>query len=75
MKILYVTTIGMTMGFFKSFIKSLIDEGHTVDLACNAEVSPVPSFYEALGCRIHQIDCSRSPISSQTLKAVKQIRE
>ncbi len=64
----------MTMGFFKSFIKELMDEGHTVDLACNAEASPVPSFYEELGCRIHQIDCSRSPISSQTLKAMKQIR-
>ncbi len=62
------------MGFFKSFIKELIDEGHTVELACNAEMSPVPSFYEELGCRIHQINCSRSPLSKANLQAVKHIR-
>ena len=36
MKILYVTTIGITMGFFRSFIHELIDEGNTVDIACSA---------------------------------------
>ena len=35
MKILYVTTIGTTMGFFKSFIKKLSDDGNQVELACN----------------------------------------
>ena len=44
MKILYVTTIGITMGFFKSFIKDLTDMGHTVELACNDMEEPVPAF-------------------------------
>ena len=35
MKILYVTTVGATMTFFKDFFKELISNGHTVDLACN----------------------------------------
>ena len=35
MRILYVTTIGATMGFFKSLIKELIDDGHVVDIATN----------------------------------------
>ena len=42
MKMLYVTTIGGTMVFFKSIIKSLLDEGHTVDIATNEKNSKVP---------------------------------
>ncbi|MBQ7317005.1 MAG: glycosyltransferase family 4 protein [Clostridia bacterium] len=74
MKILYVTTIGITMGFFKSFIKGLIEEGHTVEIACNDADAPVPAFYSELGCRVHRLSCSRSPFAKGNLMAVKEIR-
>ena len=48
MRFLYVTTIGMTMIFFKELIKSLIEDGHTVDIACNESQSKVDDFYHGL---------------------------
>ena len=33
MRILYVTTVGCTMSFFKAFIRELLEQGHQVDLA------------------------------------------
>ena len=39
MKILYVTTVSVTMGFFPAHIQMLRDEGHTVELACNLDDS------------------------------------
>lgn len=74
MKILYITTISATMGFFKSFIEELIKEGHTVDIACNDSDSPVDEFYYKLGCRVYPILTSRSPFSTGNIKAIKQIR-
>ncbi|MBQ9780408.1 MAG: glycosyltransferase family 4 protein [Clostridia bacterium] len=74
MKILYVTTIGLTMGFFKDLIKELIGQGHTVEIACNESDRPVDPFYHELGCPVHQIDCSRSPLSKATVKAIKQLK-
>lgn len=74
MKILYVTTVGATMGFFKDFIKQLLDAGHTVDIACNDKAWSAPDCYREWNCKIHQIDCSRSPLSMSNLKAVKQIK-
>ena len=74
MKVLYVTTVGATMGFFKDFIRQLIDAGHTVDIACNDRAWAAPDCYSEWNCNIHQIDCSRSPLSGSNLKAVKQIR-
>ncbi len=41
MKILYVTTIGSTMGFFTNLIRDLIDEGNIVDIATNTEIAVV----------------------------------
>lgn len=74
MKILYVTTVGATMGFFKDFIRQLLDAGHMVDIACNDKAWAVPDCYREWNCAIHQIDCSRSPLSASNLKAIKQIR-
>ena len=75
MKILYVTTIGGTMVFFKSLISELIAQGHTVDIASNFTTSPVPEIYEKLGCKIFPLSCSRSPLSKSNLKAISELRK
>lgn len=74
MRILYITTIGATMGFFESFISRLIDEGHTVDIATNETDSQVPAIYRTLGCNVYQISCSRSPFKMGNIKAIGQIK-
>ena len=74
MKILYVTTIGTTMGFFKSFIGTLLKEGHTVDIATNNSLKKVPDCYSQWGCRIFSLSCSRTPFSKGNLSAIGQIR-
>lgn len=75
LKILYVTTIGNTMCFFKSFINQLIREGHVVDIAANEHdgQTPVDDYYRELGCQIYHISCERTPLSFTTCKAVKEI--
>lgn len=74
MKILYVTTIGITMRFFTSFVKSLIDDGHIVEIATNENDIQVPTCYREWGCKIYHIDTSRSPLNIGNFKAIKQIR-
>ena len=74
MKVLYVTTVGITMMFFKSFIKKLIDEGHSVDIATNDTGSQVDDFYREIGCNIITLSCSRSPFKKGNFKAIKEIR-
>ncbi len=75
MKVLYVTTIGITMRFFKSFIRQLLDEGHEVDIATNETESMVPDYYREWGCPIYSINTSRSPLDKGNLNAIKQIRQ
>lgn len=75
MKILYVTTIGSTMGFFKNLINSLIKEGHTVNIAANGILSPVDKCYKEWGCKIYPLSCTRSPLNKGTFKAIKEIRQ
>ena len=75
MKILYVTTVGITMTFFKNIVKKLLDDGHIVDIATNeSEEYQVPECYKEWGCKIYQISTSRSPFSMGNFKAIKQIR-
>lgn len=76
MKILYITTVGGTMRFFKNFIRELLDAGHTVDIAtCENAVTQVPDYYREWGCTVYQISTSRSPFKMGNLKAIKQIRK
>lgn len=76
MKILYVTTVSSTMNaFFKAHIEMLVKEGHTVDLACNDTGWPIDEFYNDLGCRYHHVDFSRSPLSSDNMKAYGQLKK
>lgn len=75
MKILYITTIGGTMVFFKQLIQNLIAAGHTVDIASNISHSEVPAFYKELGCRIFPLSCSRSPLNKGNLNAIGEIKK
>ena len=45
MRILYVTTIAPTMEFFYSYIKELIDAGHTVAISSNLQDDRALSSY------------------------------
>lgn len=74
MKILYVTTVPGTMKFFLSHFQMLTDEGHTVELACNCE-NEVPEVIKKLGFKVHSVAFSRSPLSSDNIKAYRQLRE
>ena len=63
------------MGFFTSYIKDLLDAGHTVDIATNETASPVRECYSQWGCRIFPISTSRSPFSGGNILAVGQIKK
>lgn len=76
MKILYVTTISLTMNsFFKPHIEMLVSEGHQVDIACNDCDLPLDALYGRLGCRSYRIDFSRSPLSPDNIRAYGQLKE
>lgn len=76
MKILYVTTISLTMNsFFKPHIEMLVREGHHVDIACNSRDLSLDSLYGELGCDFYQIDFSRSPLSPDNMKAYGQLKK
>lgn len=74
MKILYITTVGSTMGFFTSFAEDLIRRGNTFDIATNENDNVVPDCYRAWACNIYQISCNRSPFSLENIKAIGQIK-
>ena len=75
MNILYVTTIGGTMGFFKELIHRLISEGNTVDIATNEMDSKVPECYREWGCRVYPIECTRSVVCKGNFNAIRELRE
>jgi glycosyltransferase involved in cell wall biosynthesis len=75
MRILYITTIGGTMNFFKNLIHNLIVDGHTVDIATNESNSPVDECYKKWGCKIYPLSCTRSPFNKGTFKAIKEIKQ
>lgn len=74
MRILYVTTVGVTMVFFKSFIRTLLDKGHTVDIATNETNLTVPECYREWGCTIHQLTTSRQPFCKDNFRSIQQIK-
>lgn len=76
MRVLYVTTISLTMNsFFKPHIEMFVKEGHQVDIACNDKDLPLDSLYEELECQFYTIDFSRSPLSSDNIKAYGQLKK
>ncbi|MBO5136228.1 MAG: glycosyltransferase family 4 protein [Clostridia bacterium] len=75
MKILYVTTVGTTMNFFRAFIRRLLDEGNEVHIATNQNISMVSDCYENWGCKIYPLSCVRSPLNIGNIEAIKQIKK
>lgn len=75
MKILYVTTISLTMNsFFKPHVEMLVKKGHQVDIACNDRDLPLDALYGHLGCRSYRIAFSRSPLATDNVKAYRQLK-
>lgn len=75
MRILYVTTVGSTMGFFRSLVRKLLDEGNQVDIACNKNYRPPPVEFTKWECNVFQIDCSRRPLKTGNIRAIREIRK
>lgn len=75
MKILYITTIGSTMGFFASMIRDLLDDGNTVDVATNENTGKLPECYREWGCTVYPLSTSRSPLNGGNVEAIQQIRQ
>lgn len=76
MKVLYVTTVSLTVNtFFKSHISMLTDAGYKVDIACNFRDMEPDELYEKSGCGFCQIDFSRSPFSFDNVKAYGQLKK
>lgn len=61
------------MDFFSQLISRLIAEGNRIDIATNEESSPVDTMYRDLGCKIYNIECTRSQFDKGNFKAVRQI--
>ena len=74
MKILYVTTVGTTMEFFEDEFKHLIEQGHTVELACSSSWDYKNSIAK-LGLKRYDVPFSRSPISLSNIKAYHQLKK
>ena len=63
------------MSFFNQFIKMLIDEGNIVDIATNESDGKVSDCYREWGCKVYNIDTSRSPLDMGNIKAIRQIKQ
>lgn len=75
MKILYVSTISNTINAFMiPHIKMLFEQGHHVDIACNIQREIDKGLVE-LGCRVHDISFSRSPLNKTNLKAYQNLKK
>ncbi len=74
MRILYVTTVSSTMGFFTQHVKMLLQQGHTVDFACNV-TKPINPEFIMRGCRVHDLSLSRSPFTKANCRGYKQLKK
>lgn len=76
MKILYITTISLTINtFFKPHIEALVKKGNTVDIACNCNDLALDSLYDELKCNKYHVDFSRSPLAVDNLRAYAQLKK
>ena len=64
------------MGFFTTLVTELLRKGNAVDIATNecGGTAALDPLYRERGCKVYPISCSRSPLDSGNLKAIKEIR-
>lgn len=75
MKILYVTTVSLTLNtFLIPHIKYLIEKGNNIQIASNIDVELAKEFINS-NIKHTKIDFSRNPISLSNKKAYIQIKE
>lgn len=74
MKILYVTTISDSMVFFPRHIEMLLDQGNTVDMACNVK-RPIDPLLLKRGCRVYDVAFTRNPFNKKNYAAYKQLKD
>lgn len=75
MRILYVSTISNTINAFMiPHIKMLVNQGQNVDIACNIQREIDKGLVE-LGCRVHDISFSRSPLNKTNVKAYRDLKK
>jgi glycosyltransferase involved in cell wall biosynthesis len=55
-------------------IKMLVSRGHNVDIACNIQREIDKGLLE-LGCKVHDISFSRSPLNKTNIKAYRDLKE
>lgn len=74
MKILYVTTVSLTLNtFLIPHIKFLVEQGYEVKIASNIDRELSEQFIN-MGVKHIKIDFSRNPFNLNNLKALKQIK-
>lgn len=74
MKILYATTVAISMNFHKIIIRKLVEAGHTVDIATNEAYGVLADEFRALGCKVYQMSWQRSPLKISNITAIKAFR-
>lgn len=73
-KAIFVATIGNFFNFEKSDMQLLMSLGYEVHCAANF-TNGNGSFFFNSSIKIHQVDFSRSPYSTNNIRAYKQLRE
>jgi len=74
MKVLYVTTVSNTINaFLIPHIRLLVEQGHTVDVACNI-VQDLKDELITLGCSVYNIELQRSPLNRANLNAYQKLK-
>jgi glycosyltransferase EpsD len=75
MKILYVATVSNTINAFMiPHIKMLINQGHSVDIACNIKNEIDEELFKR-GCRVFDLKFQRSPFKRSNFKAYKELKK
>lgn len=75
MKILYVTTVSITLNtFFIPHIKYLLEDGNEIEVASNIDVELASEFRD-MGVKHNKIDFSRNPFTLRNKRAYRQIKE
>lgn len=74
MKILIATTSSGTIhAFLEPHINMLLDQGHTVDLACNM-VTPIDKKLLERGCKVFILEFNRTPTKKDNIIAYKKLK-